>query len=84
MANPGLLLMKVIRFGFNYTASFLYPPSISELHDKTMASLELHPIYNYSIQSIQDQGNQDQSIQEYRYPLRKRQLTVKAAALARE
>ena len=44
-------------------------------------------IYNHGIQSIQDQEDQedqDQGIQERRYPLRKRQLTVKAAALARE
>jgi hypothetical protein len=35
-------------------------------------------------QGVQDQGVQDQDVQLRRYPVRKRQLTVKAAALARE
>jgi hypothetical protein len=40
---------------------------------------------NYQYQQwVQDQGIQDQDVQLRRYPVRKRQLTVKAAALARE
>ena len=40
--------------------------------------------YEQWVQDQVDQVVQDQGVQLHRYPLRKRQLTVKAAALARE